>query len=277
MPLLGPDRPLLSPAVWAALPELLEDLLRRERILLCVLEDSDTGCLRFLGGSGFLDRQFLEAALGDPRESVLNRALAAERKSGLAFLNVRQVGDANRRTDLRLLNFFGAPFKLDPNLEIGIATEAWNFFHKGFQFAEIWAETADPVQAGLLKQIGMRLHREHTSRTGDPVSLFHVSREDALRTPAAWPASAMLSSRPRFGFTRRQQKLLELALLDHSDREMAERLELSEDALKKRWRSIYLKVSELEPRLLQPDDSGAVQRRALLHRLRHNLEELRPF
>jgi hypothetical protein len=277
MPLLGPDRPLLSPAVWAALPELLEDLLRRERILLCVLEDSDTGCLRFLGGSGFLDRQFLEAALGDPRESVLNRALAAERKSGLAFLNVRQVGDANRRTDLRLLNFFGVPFKLDPNLEIGIATEAWNFFHKGFQFAEIWAETADPVQAGLLKQIGMRLHREHTSRTGDPVSLFHVSREDALRTPAAWPASAMLSSRPRFGFTRRQQKLLELALLDHSDREMAERLELSEDALKKRWRSIYLKVSELEPRLLQPDDSGAVQRRALLHRLRHNLEELRPF
>src|SRR5258708_6901138 len=132
MPLVEPDRPLLSPAIWGALPELLEDLSRRERILLCVLEDSDTGLLRFLGGSGFLDRQFLERALGDPRQSILDGALATEGKAGRAFLNVGRVGEANRRSDLRLLTFFGVPFKLDSNLEIGMVTEAWNFFHKGF-------------------------------------------------------------------------------------------------------------------------------------------------
>ena len=276
IPLLEPSRPLLTRETWRALPGLLEDLLERERILLCVLEDSDSRQLRFVGGSAFLDGRFLQAALGQAEESLIEHALVVERDYGHAFLNPRQIASANRGAKLSLLNFFGVPFRLDRE-EMGAVTGAWSFFHKGFQFREVWSETADPGQAQLLAQIGLRLHRTRESREGNPVWLFHITREQALLTPASWPASAMLSSPPRFGFSRAQQKLLELALLDHSDREIAERLDVSEDAVKKRWRSIYVKVSSLEPRLLRRETSGAVQRRALLHRLRQSLEELRPF
>ena len=276
MPLLEPDRPLFSRETWRVLPELLEDLVARQRILLCVIEDSDAGRLRLVGGSAFLDERFLRDALGRTGESVLERALVSEGRHRAAFLDVRQIASANRRADLSLAPFFGVPFELRPD-ELGIATEAFTFFHKGYQLRAIWSESADRGQAELYGQIGLRLHREHTSDDGKPVWLFHTTREEALKTPASWPASVMLSPLPRFGFTRAQQNLLELALLDQSDREIAERLEVSEDAVKKRWRSIYVKVAGVEPRVLERGASGAVRRRALLQRLRQNLEELRPF
>jgi hypothetical protein len=87
----------------------------------------------------------------------------------------------------------------------------------------------------------------------------------------------MISPCPRFGFTAAEQQLLELALLDHSDRDAAVALHLSTEAIKKRWRSIYKKVSQIEAALLPPELNGSGQRRALLQSLRNNLQELRPY
>jgi hypothetical protein len=61
--LLEPDRPLFQPDTWASLPKLLEDLLDRERILLCLLEDMDAGRIVFIGGSGFVTPDFLNQAI----------------------------------------------------------------------------------------------------------------------------------------------------------------------------------------------------------------------
>jgi hypothetical protein len=87
----------------------------------------------------------------------------------------------------------------------------------------------------------------------------------------------MISPRPRFGFTAAEQQLLELALLDHSDRDAAVALDLSTEAIKKRWRSIYRRVSQIELALLPREFNGSGQRRALLQSLRSNLQELRPY
>jgi len=98
-------------------------------------------------------------------------------------------------------------------------------------WGEVWVETADPVQMELLSKARLPLVRRSTSRSGGPVALFALSREDALQNPAAWPASSLLSPLPVFGFTRAQQKLLELAFLDHSDREAAQELGISTDGV----------------------------------------------
>ena len=98
-----------------------------------------------------------------------------------------------------------------------------------------------------------------------------------MKASPSWPSSAMISPCPRFGFTAAEQQLLELALLDHSDRDAAAALNLSADAIKKRWRSIYKKVSQIEAALLPPELNGSDQRRALLQSLRNNLQELRPY
>jgi hypothetical protein len=87
----------------------------------------------------------------------------------------------------------------------------------------------------------------------------------------------MLAPQPRFGFTRADQKLLELALLDRSDREAAAGLNLSTEAIEKRGRSTYSKVAQEELGFSRPEPNGAHQRRALLQMLRNNLQEIRPY
>ena len=279
--ILEPERILFSPRTWQLLPELLEDLLARERILLCPLDDAETGRMVGVGASGFLHPDFLEAALASPG-GLTDAAFAAEAEGRPAFLNRKQIAEANRAADLRLLNFFGTPRCIDVNqpatLEVfGSFTEAWNFYHRGFALREIWIECALPFMIEVTTRIGLRVYRERTLPSGAPSKLFVITREEALKSTPSWPGSAMISRRPRFGFTAAEQQLLELALLDYSDRDAAAASRLSTDAIKKRWRSIYKKVSQIEAALLPPELNGSGQRRALLQSLRNNLQELRPY
>jgi hypothetical protein len=77
---------------------------------------------------------------------------------------------------------------------------------------------------------------------------------------ASLMAFVMLSPAPKLGFSRAEHKLLELALLDCSDREAATKLGLSAEAIKKRWRSLYANVAQIEPALPRSDLSGVDQR-----------------
>jgi len=87
----------------------------------------------------------------------------------------------------------------------------------------------------------------------------------------------MTSPPPIFGFSRAEQRLLECALLDQTDQEVAEVLQVTPDAIKKRWRSINAKVSDREPAALSGVTSAIGRRRAILGRIRPRLEELRPY
>jgi hypothetical protein len=160
---------------------------------------------------------------------------------------------------------------------LGVFAEAWTYYHRGFALREVWTERATPFMIEAVSRIGLRVYRERTLPNGVPSKLFVFTREEALKATPSWPSLAMISPRPRFGFTHAEQQLLELALLDHSDREAAATLNLSTEAIKKRWRSIYKKVSQIEAALLPPELSGSGQRRALLQNLRNNLQELRPY
>ncbi len=280
--LLEPERPLFSSEIWNQLRELVVDLLRRERILLCLLEDIQMNRIRFFGASGFVRPEFLHRAVACDGKSVIETAFFQEAEGIPAFMNYKEVAEFNRNADLRLLNFFGTPTDIDPDRPetltiLNHAIEAWNFFHKGFQIREVWYEAANPLMAALQKQVGLRVQREKKLPGGVTVTLFRLTREEALKSGPLWPGSAMISERPRFGFTRVEQKLLEMALLDHSDRDVSLLLNLTTDGVKKRWRSIYSKVMSVEPSLLSSELSGADQRRSLLQFLRRSLEELRPY
>jgi hypothetical protein len=257
------------------------DLARDERIALCAIEDTARSSLRLLGASAFINPAVLPTILEHPTESAVATALRLQVRDGNAFLNRRQVAESNRRCDLVLLNFFGALHELeDAGLELHQAamqaSTTWTFFHSGFGFREIYTESADPRVARLLMGTGMRNLRQRPAQTGEPTWLFRVTRADALKEPALWPFWAMIPAAPKFGFTRQQQEVLERALLDCSDREIVQELGLTEDAVKKRWRSIYKTAARVEP-ALGTHQSGADLRRELLSRLRHNPAELRPY
>jgi hypothetical protein len=277
---LEPERRLFSSRTWQLLPALLEDLLNRGRILLCPLDDVETGEMVGIGGSGFLHPAFLRTALASSG-GFTDFVFTSETEGRPAFLNRKQVAEANRAGDLRLMNFFGTPQGInvsDPSTleHLSAFTEAWNFYHRGFALREIWLECVSPSMILATERI-LRVHQHRTLLNGELAKLFVITREEAVASTPSWPGSMMISGRPRFGFTAAEQQLLELALLDHSDRDAAGALELSAEAIKKRWRSIYSKVSSIDATILRPELNGSDQRRALLQTLRNNLQELRPY
>ena len=52
--------------MWPQLPALLKDLVEREKITFCVFEDLDKNQFFSMGGFGFLQAEFLRAALKNP-------------------------------------------------------------------------------------------------------------------------------------------------------------------------------------------------------------------
>ncbi|HEX3683748.1 MAG TPA: hypothetical protein VHU83_14535 [Bryobacteraceae bacterium] len=270
---------MVSETTWRYLPQLLHELFRRERILLCVIEETESRLMLLFGGSGFLEPTVLNNACSRFDEFLLERAFSRELKGTRSFLGYRQIAEANERGDLRLLNFFGAPRGFDPTnprapLPASKFVETWNFFHMGYQLKEVWVEFSDPVRTAVMAATGLELIWQREGIGGDTVSRFRVGKEHAIKNPAGWPFHALLSARPDFSFTRAQQKILELALLDRSDREICAELALSPNTLKKRWRSIYRTVRH--ERVDFPDHPVG-KRNELLEMVRSNLAELRPY
>lgn len=279
---MEPDRALYSPEIWERLPKLVEDLLRRRRIRICVFEDVDAASeMVCFGATGFVSPGLLDRAL-ESGYGLADFALKVESQGKQVFLNHKQIAEANRRDDLRALTFFGVV----PGIDLNDATtqgpltaimDGWTFFHRGFSLAEIWFEPATALLAESMAKTGVRMLRERSLPCGTVARVFRLTRSEAADLMPNWPAWIMFTARPRFEFTRAEQQLLELALLDYSDRAAAEEMGVTADAIKKRWRSIYARISRIEPAVFRPEVNGADQRRELLHTLRNNLQEVRPY
>lgn len=89
---------------------------------------------------------------------------------------------------------------------------------------------------------------------------------------------------PSIGYSSRQQDLLELAMEGRSDSEAAAALGISEDAIARRWRSIYRlseKDEEVQARFRAAEQGlkapSTRKRYILLDILRQRREELRPW
>ena len=88
-----------------------------------------------------------------------------------------------------------------------------------------------------------------------PVEAIAARLDDRFRLLTAGPRTALPRQQTlratldwSYGLlTEGEQRLLEYALLEASDDDAAEELHLSEDAVKKRWRSIYAKVEIADP------------------------------
>jgi hypothetical protein len=198
------------------------------------------------------------------------------------FLSPKEVGEENARGELHLLSFFGDIDVIDlANPELAdlyrTSNEGHRFFLFGYSFRAMWVEVWPSHHVEELQRVGMRIDRQLPLSNGSTATLLRVTREDALANPYARLSGYFFPPKPRFAFSWGEQRLLEYALLEASDEEAARELHLSDDAIKKRWRSIYSKVDTIDPDLLVCVTSGAARRRALLHYLRQHLEELRPY
>jgi DNA-binding CsgD family transcriptional regulator len=108
-------------------------------------------------------------------------------------------------------------------------------------------------------------------------------RADKPDRPETFVGKHVMLSRPRFGFTFREQEVLRRALQGNSDEEIAEALGLTVIAIKNRWQGIYDRVRDVDADLFaEPEDEeggggrAKQRRRMLIQLLREHPEELWP-
>lgn len=280
-PLWGQDRPLFDSDVWDRMPDLLENLLQNELVRLAYIEALPRREPRLLGGISFIHAEYLDEARanGSTLPNAIFRAVLEHRKP---FLSPKSIGKINAQCELHLMNFFGNFNDVDltqPEMAnfYEVSNQGYHFFHFGYAYRAMWAEVLPAHHVKELQNQGMQIVRKLTLCTGETSTLMCLTRDVARSNPYFRRSGYFFPPEPRFRFSLGEQILLELSLLDTSDDDIAATLHLSIDAIKKRWRSIYMKVDVADSGLLAHTDSGTEQRRTLLRYLRTHLEEIRPY
>jgi DNA-binding CsgD family transcriptional regulator len=288
-----------SRAVRQHLVQLWERLLAVEARVFAVIEDLEQthpGNIEAFGMSAFVTDRFVEEFFASPRAYlpalIYERLLAGEN----IVLSAQELLKANTTTGINIVVLhFGmrnedlAAARTVQALAAGSA--AFYFFHGGYHVNCVINEVYGEQSARYMEAGGFRLMRDFQSEA--PAAFAGVSpahypylfvlRQDGMEPGAVNQLSMLLSkSAPRIFFSNTERRLLERALLNESDAQICAGLNVSVDAVKKTWRSIYARVSRRAPFVIPAGDIGPTgsrgqeKRRHLLEYLRTHLEELRP-
>jgi len=280
-PLWGQDRPLFDSDVWARMPDLLENLLQNELVRLAYIEALPKHEPRMLGGISFIHPEYLDEARAKG-STLPNTVFRAALEHRMPFLSPKKIGRVNAQCELHLMNFFGNFNDLDLTQSemtnfYEVSNHGYHFFHFGYAYRAFWAEVLPAHHVRELQNQGLQIERKLALRAGQTSTLMCLTREVARTNPYLRRSGYFFPPEPRFQFSLGEQNLLELSMLDIADDSIAARLHVSMDAIKKRWRSIYMKVDLVDAGLVAGKGSGTEQRRALLSYLRMHLEEIRPY
>jgi hypothetical protein len=279
---LEAERSCFSRRVWEGLPGLIADLISRGAAKSYIVEDQAISRIGWFGLSAFAQPDAVKRALEDCsvpfREWLCQASLQRQR----VFLGPEEIAEANNWRALVLVILICRPYadalpQDESAVLFRLAYDSFCFAHAGFGLSAVWQEVGDPERARVLENMGLVRYRVSTGVEGPEQVLLTYTPERAVAHPSFAMSLIFNSFPPRFGFSPAQQALLEAALLDTSDREFAHQSGLTRDAVKKRWRAIYDRVSAVDPDLVSGGLPGSDQRRVLLGYVRQHLEELRPI
>ena len=239
-------------------------------------------CIEGFGASVFVDDGFVDEFLGQDR-NYLDAALYERIVRGSSpVLATKQIAEANSGEGLNLvvLTFGLRDYDLSNPVTqrvVQMGNTAFYALHAGFRFKTILNEVFGAPSADYMKAGGFRLHRGNASGP----YLFVLRR--AWVQPGVIDTVSLLfhPPSPQIGFSPSEQRVLAHALLNQTDAQIARRLGLSLDAVKKTWRRIYDRVSRRFPYLVADERKSeggrsSEKRRHVLEYVRAHLEEVRP-
>lgn len=289
---------IYPPETRARIPSLWRSWLRSGMMAMTMIEDEarppGARCVAF-GNSVFVTDAFMrEARAGLPpyiaaqitqrylegRSPILDPAMLRKTTGDLNLI-VLHIGwpedaldaDETRRVKAKLV-------------------EAFFFTHAGYPIRDFAQEVYSVEEMKRAAAAGLFIYNDY-ARYGaqytedlskEPIQpyLLGADRESAME--GSYIAPLFAYTPPRIFFTPGEQELLQLALIDKTDQEMARALHISESAVQKRWQAIFDRASASPVRWLHtPAETeranrvrGVEKRRHLLSYLRSHPEELRP-
>src|SRR3954469_24403819 len=234
------------------------------------------------GASVFVDDAFVDEFLGEER-NYLDAALYERIERGSSpVLPPKRIAEANCGDGLNLvvLSFGLRDHDLSNSVTqrvLQMGSTAFYALHAGFRLKTILNEVFGAPAAEYMKAGGFRLQtstrpaRSSNGATGGPY-LFVLQR--AWVQPGAIDTLSSLfhPPSPQIGFSPSEQRVLVHALLNQSDAEIARRLGLSIDAVKKVWRRVYDRVSRRLPYLVADERKSGPGRSS--EKRRHVLEHV---
>ena len=288
-----------NPALDARILQLWQALLDESPASLTVIEDPEKPhpqAIEAFAACVFVSDSFLADFLAAPRPYL--PAIVYERALGpdCPILPAGTIRDKNSGAGLNLICLhFGLrnPDLAHPRTRhvLQVANTAFFFFFAGYRINALIQEVYGQKHAQYLEAGGLRLISDFRTYFADDETapapedhpyLFGL-RKEQIEPAAVSPLSFFFHSLPpRFHFSGAAQRVLERAMLNETDAEIAAQLGVSLDAVKKSWRAIYERVDEVAPRMfgdahMRPHDGHRTveKRRHFLEYLRTHLEELR--
>ncbi len=120
---------------------------------------------------------------------------------------------------------------------------------------------------------------ENDVAESDRPFLLAIDREEALLSENHWFTRAFRYRPPLLGLGLGQRQMLHWACQGLTDKQIAEKLSIGQDALKKRWEATYDRYYECLPGMLPLSDGGrrgGEKRRVVVTHIRTRQEEIRP-
>ena len=275
-------------------------LLASEAKTFCIVEDLKQDYPRGIEGFGlsvFVSDNFAAEVCASPKPYLAAQfyklILAGEDD---VLLAPERIAEANSTTGINVLVLhFGLRNHDLSDMRTAHALMAGSagffFFHSGYRIKMLINETYGPQSLDYMERGGFRLandfHRE-SAPAFDSVPPEHhpylfLLRREWVQPGAVNPLSQLFyPATPQLFFSAAERRVLERALLNESDAQIANNLAISIDRYKKTWRNVFARVNRVAPYLipaaeLEPSGArGQEKRRHLLDYLRTHLEELRP-
>jgi len=247
------------------------------------------------GGAVFVSERFFQDEIGHPRPGLNARLIASVARKKPVVLSHDEVRRANTSDGLNVA-ITHAWLRNALTTEQMSAVErlmSTAFFHlvRGYRLLRLFREAASEEAIAHVKSQHVfgtmvafdGLRAVNPGRLWNRNrALFVAEREHCLSVPASVAAMLFAYSEPILNLHETDQELALAALDGLTDSELARVLNLKLPALKKRWTSLFDRVSCIRPDLVPPPDPdngdtrGPQKRHRLLAYLREHPEELRP-
>jgi hypothetical protein len=250
------------------------------------------------GASICVSRTFADQELANPRPGLNARIMASIDSGAPVILDESALREGNTigGLDLVVLSPVLRRDALSPDQAAEaqmLIAAAFLDLHAGYRWSRFLTEIHDEFERqNLVEASGVwrvvsdfsEFYRAHPDEKASPGrALAVVTREEAFRVPGQVSGKLFTYREPVLDLQSSEQQLLVAALTGLTDEQLADKLRLGLPAVKKRWRSIFERVSarpDLFPGIgdgFEDGSRGRQKRHYILAYVREHPEELRPF
>jgi hypothetical protein len=233
----------------------------------------------------FVDRDFVDRELESPRPGLNARIVASVAAGQSVVLDRDAIARGNARGGLDFVNLYGTwrDGVLDSDTVGEVQALLGRSFVEnfaGFRFNRVLKEAIGQSRIELARATGTyRLVAEYEAEHS---ALFVVSPDSARAAPYSVATGMYRYEHPVLHLRPAEQALLAAALDGRTDAELSSALGLSVEAVKKRWVSLFARVEQYKPDILETMDvdslrRGPQKRHRVVAYVRKHPEELRPY